>query len=202
MDTARKKEILSKAKEINDLSEQYQLIHATYASQEYIKGIIREYYQERLSQLKERISTKALNGLDTSQEMSDKKELEQMIKRNRYTVNIDYIDVSNEDTARIVKVGTSFTIYLAKSLKDKIIDQSGAYNYKIIRKIRRLMGHEIGHIVLHTKELLIDESTQGSLTIKDDEKELEADAFGEKLLELRRNRNKRIREDGGAENLF
>lgn len=58
------------------------------------------------------------------------------------------------------------------------------------------MAHEIGHMVLHTKELLLEESTQGSLNIKNAEKEEEANIFGKELLELRRDRNRKIRADG------
>lgn len=46
IDSTRRVEIKAKAKEINDLSEQFQLIHATYAVQEYIKDIVKEYYQK------------------------------------------------------------------------------------------------------------------------------------------------------------
>lgn len=202
MNTERKKEIRDKAKEINALSEQFQLVHATYASCEYIRTVVREFYQKELDKLKIRILDKTKKDQDTTQELLEKSELENLIRRNNYIIDIGYIDVSNENIARVVKLGKSFTIYLAKSLKDSIFKPNGDFDYDVIGKIRELMAHEIGHMVLHTKELLLEESTQGSLNIKDAEKEEEANIFGKELLELRRDRNRKIRADGGADNLF
>lgn len=202
MNTERKKEIRDKAKEINALSEQFQLVHATYASSEYIRTVVREFYQKKLDKLKIRILDKTKKDQDTTQELLEKSELENLIRRNNYIIDIGYIDVSNENIARVVKLGKSFTIYLAKSLKDSIFKPNGDFDYDVIGKIRELMAHEIGHMVLHTKELLLEESTQGSLNIKDAEKEKEANIFGKELLELRRDRNRKIRADGGADKLF
>lgn len=202
MNTGRKKEIQDKAKEINALSEQFQLVHATYASSEYIRTVVREFYQKELDNLKIRILDKTKKDQDTTQELLEKSELENLIRRNNYIIDIGYIDVSDENIARVVKLGKSFTIYLAKSLKDSIFKPNGDFDYDVIGKIRELMAHEIGHMVLHSKELLLEESTQGSLNIKDAEKEEEADIFGKELLELRRDRNRKIRADGGADKLF
>ncbi|MCM1106921.1 MAG: ImmA/IrrE family metallo-endopeptidase [Blautia sp.] len=202
MNAARKNDIRGKAEEINALSEQFQLIHATYASSEYIKDIVRGYYQKKLSELKTRISEKISRELDTTQELLEKSELEDVIRRNNYTVDIGYIDISDDNIARVIKSGKSFTIYLASSLRDTITKPNGDFDYKVIGKIRKLMAHEIGHMVLHTKELLLEDGTQGTLNIKDCEKEEEAEFFGRELLELRRKRNKKIREDGGADSLF
>ena len=202
MDSLRKNEIRSKAKEINDLSEQFQLIHATYATQEFIKKIVKEFYQEKLDSLGARIAEKLKVDANISEELEEKENLENLIKRNRAIINIGYININDENVARVVKVDNAFTIYLASSLRDSIFTEKNEYNYKTIQKIRELMSHELGHLALHTKELLLEDSTQGSLNIKDDEKEIEANFFGKELLNLRKERNKKIRYDGGAENLF
>lgn len=78
------------------------------------------------------------------------------------------------------------------------MDSNGDYNYDTIRKIRKLMSHELGHLALHTDELLQIDSMQGSKLIKDADREEEASYFGDKLLELRRIRNEKIYQDGGA----
>jgi len=200
--SVRKNEIREKAKEINDLSEQFQMVHATYATQEYIKSIVKDFYQKKLDDLKARIAEKIQKDLDITQELEEKEQLEVVIKRNRAIINIDYIDIPDEKVARVVKVDNAFTIYLAASLRDSIFTESHDYNYTTIQKIRELMAHELGHLTLHTKDLLLEDGTQGSITIEDDEKEAEANFFGEKLLDLRKERNKKIRCDGGAENLF
>ena len=46
MNSERKNEIRAKAKEINDLSEKFQLIHATYATQEHIKDAAKELHKQ------------------------------------------------------------------------------------------------------------------------------------------------------------
>ena len=51
------------------------------------------------------------------------------------------------------------------------------------------MAHELGHIMLHTDELLKIEGTQGSKDISEGEKEEEARFFAEKILEMRTQRN-------------
>ena len=202
MNTARKREILLKAKEINDSSEQYQLIHATYAIQKNIENIVNEFYQHRLNELKKRIAEKLEKDIDIKEEQEEIQELKNMIGKKLFSIHIDYINISNDDIARVVKVGNTFTIYLAASLRDSIYTEDKDYNYKAIAKIRKLMSHELGHLVLHTKNLLLEEGLQGSLTIDDEDKEEEATLFGQELLYLRKERNKKIRKDGGAENLF
>lgn len=202
MDNKREREIKNKAKEINHLSENFQLIHATYATQEYIKDIAKEYYSERIDALKIRIKEKIEKDMDAAQELEEKEELEVIIRRNLFYVDIGFINISNEMAARVVKNNKSFTIYLAASLRDNIFTEKGEFNYKVIATIRKLMSHELGHLVLHTKDILQDNTTQGSLNIKDAEKEQEANIFGQELIELRKERNKKIRKDGGAEILF
>jgi len=202
MNADRKKDIKLKATEINNLSEQFQLLHATYAVEEYIKNIAKEIYAEKLTELTLRIQNKMQRDLRTDAELEEKKQLEKIIKRNRISIDISYIDINNEDIARVVKVDNAFTIYLAASLRDSIRLENGKSNYAVIRKIRRLMSHELGHLVLHTKDLLVDDSTQGSLNICDEEKEQEANIFRDELLYLRKKRNKEIEADGGAPNLY
>ena len=203
MEIDRKVEIKNKAKEINDLSEQFQLVHATYAVQECIKGFIKESHIKALKNLTSRIADRMQQNLDTDKEFEEKKELEELIKRNQVSINIGYINISDDNIARVIKVGnSSFHIYLAASLRDSILKEDGEYNYDTIVKIRKLMSHELGHLILHTKDLIMEESTQGSLTICDDKKEEEADLFGNELLQLRKDRNRKIRHDGGADYLF
>ncbi len=202
MKSVRKNEIRKKAKEINDLSEQFQMVHAAYATQEYIKNIVKDFYQEKLDNLKVRIADKIKKDLDITQELEDKEQLEAIIRRNRTIINVGYIDIADENVARVVKVDNAFTIYLASSLRDSIFNANHEYSYKTIQKIRELMSHELGHLTLHTKELLLEDGTQGSLNINNSEREIEADFFGQELLNLRKERNRKIRVDGGAENLF
>ncbi len=201
MDTKRRQDIKTKAKNINDCSEQFQLLHATYASQEDVKRTVQDFYTEKLAVLKDKIDKKAKHRLNTEDELEQVKNLMDIIQ-NRFVIDIGYMSVSDEGMARVTKTGKFFTIWLAKSLRDKIHKVDGGLDYDVIQKIRELMAHELGHIVLHTKEILKEEGTQGTLNIQNDEQEMEARLFAEELLELRRERNRKIREDGGADKLF
>ena len=147
IESTRRVEIKAKAKEINDLSEQFQLIHATYAVQEYIKDIVRGYYQNQLNELRKRIEEKMKKDLDSDKELKEKETLQALIDRSHSTIDIGYIDIDNSQIARVIKTENSFTIYLASSLRDSIFNKDGTYNYEIIHNIRNLMAHELGHLV-------------------------------------------------------
>lgn len=202
MNTERKKYIYDRAEQVSHKSEQYQLIHATYACQMLIKQIIMDEFTKRYDSLLERIEKKMLNGLNYEKEQAEKEEIAALIKQRSFHIDVAYIDTTSEDDARIVKIYNAFVINLSKSLLNKIFEPDGNYNYVTIHKIRKLMAHELGHIALHTKELFYIDGTQGSKLIIDPEKEEEANIFGEKLLELRKLRNKKVYQDGGAHKIF
>jgi Zn-dependent peptidase ImmA (M78 family) len=76
------------------------------------------------------------------------------------------------------------------------MNKDGSYNIDAVKKLRRLTAHELGHIALQTKELLEDESTQGTILLSNGDIEREADFFAEELLRFRREWNKRLFESG------
>jgi len=202
MDTKRKIEIGDIAKNVSRISEQYQLIHATYACQMLVKQIITDEYTKKYDDLSKRIEDKICQGLKYDQERLEKEELDRLIKQRSFHIDVAYINTTSDDVARIVKIDNAFVINLSKSLAKQIFNPDGSYNYVVIHKIRELMAHELGHIALHTRELFYINSTQGSKLIIDSEKEEEADLFGKNLLKFRKIRNERVYHDGGAHNKF
>ena len=202
MDTKRKNEINDIAKRVSHISEQYQLIHATYACQMLVKQIIMDEYTKKYDELSKRIEEKICAGAKYDKEQSEKEEIDALIKQRSFHIDVAYIETTSDDAARIVKINNAFVINLSKSLAKQIFKSDGSYNYVVIHKIRELMAHELGHIVLHTKDLFYIDSTQGSKLIIDPEKEEEADLFGADLLELRKLRNERVYQDGGAHKKF
>ena len=102
----------------------------------------------------------------------------------------------------MVKIENAFVINLSRKLEQRIFNKDGTYNYEVIKKIRKLMAHELGHLILHTNELLNIDGTQGSKDISDEEEEKEADFFGKEIIRLRKLRNKKIYEDGGAHKMY
>ena len=202
MDTKRKDEINDIAKKVSHISEQYQLIHATYACQMLVKQIIMDEYTKKYDELSKRIEEKILANAKYDQEQSEKEEIDALIKQRSFHIDVAYIETTSDDAARIVKINNAFVINLSKSLAKQIFKSDGSYNYVVIHKIRELMAHELGHIILHTKDLFYIDSTQGSKLIIDPEKEEEANLFGKDLLELRKLRNERVYQDGGAHKKF
>lgn len=202
MDIKRKNEIKNIAENVSKISEQYQLIHATYACQMLVKQTIMDENTKKYDELSKRIEEKISNGQKYDKEKSEKEEIDTLIKQRSFHIDVAYIETTSDDVARIVKINNAFVINLSKSLAKQIFKPDGSYNYVIIHKIRELMAHELGHIMLHTKELLNIDNLQGSKLIIDPEKEAEADFFGENLLELRKIRNEKVYQDGGAHKKF
>lgn len=198
MDTKRKNEIQKVAQDVSRKSEQFQLIHATYACQMIIKQIVMEDYAKKYDDLSSIIEKKMYIGANDEKEQEEKKQLDILIKQKSFHIDVDYIEASSDDAARVVKIQNAFVIYLSKSLARHIFSDNGNYNYDVIHKIRELMSHELGHLILHTDELLQIDSTQGSKLISDPEKEKEANLFGRNLLEFRKLRNEKLYQDGGA----
>lgn len=199
MTDQRKREILDTAKKVNDLSEKFQLIHATYASERLIRQVMKEHFEKELSGLSQKIKNCSSGMLDELSE--EKRSLEDAMKRRICAISVDFVDIST-DRARTVKINNSFTIYLPRELQDHIKDEHGKRDYEVMRKIRKMMAHELGHLALHTDALMEENNTVGTLAFQDGEREAEADLFGEDLLERRRIRNQEIFEDGGAHNLL
>lgn len=202
MDKGRENQIKAKAKEISDISEEYQMIHATHACQKLIEDKIRRGHKAQYDTLSKRIRDKIEKGEEFEHEMKEKKRLEDIIRERKFYLDVAYLSsLSSENEARVVKINNAFVIYLSRALANRVTRVTNGQkknDYEVIRKIRHLMAHELGHLALHTDDLLKIDSLQGSKLITDSVKEDEANCFGEELIELRKQRNKKIHDDGGA----
>lgn len=198
MNAVQKKNITEKAREVTNISEKFQLIHATYACQSIIKELVIQNFSIKYEDLRKRIEEKMSHKANYEAELEEKKRLDMLIRQKNFHIDVAYIETKTEDTARVIKIDNAFVINLSKELEKKILDKDGNYNYEVIQKIRQLMAHELGHLILHTDELLHIDGTQGSKLITDEEKEEEANYFGEQLLHFRKERNEKIYRDGGA----
>ena len=108
MDGLRKKAIREKAEELTKESEQYQLIHATYAARSMIKGLVMKYYKERYDDLLDRISRKIDAGADIESDLKEKAELDSKTKQSSFHIDVEYIDTKTDDMARVVKIENAF----------------------------------------------------------------------------------------------
>lgn len=186
----RRNEIRDKANNIIKSSDKYHFIHATYACQRMIKDMVSSFYKTECLKLSGKIREKTKNGGEIPDDLNEEYErLMILAKEGRAHIDVDFIDTSTEDEARAIKTTNAFVINLPKSLAERVTYENGSFNKEAVRKIRELMAHELGHIMLHTDELLKIEGTQGSKEISEGEKEEEARFFAEKILEMRTQRN-------------
>lgn len=188
-----KNTIRRKIDDIITASDKYHFIHVTYACQLMIKNMVSSYYREECIKLSNEIRERTKGGNEIPDELVEEFEhLCIMTKEGRAHIDVDYIDTPTEDEARVVKTSNAFVINLPKSLAERAVYDDGSFNREAVSKIRKLMAHELGHLVLHTDELLKIESTQGSKNITEDEKEEEAVFFAEEILKKRDQRNEAL----------
>ena len=188
--SVRKNEIRKKVSNIIESSDKYYFIHATYACQLMVKDLVSAYYIEECRKLSNNIRERTKRGGEIPDELQEEyQRLMVMVKEGRAHIDIDYIDTSSEDEARVIKTSNAFVINLPKSLAERVTYEDGSFNKEVVQKIRELMAHELGHLMLHTDELLKIEGTQGSKEITEEEKEAEARFFAENILKMRTQRN-------------
>lgn len=202
LNSTKRSEIRQKALDVTKASEKFQLSHATYACQAIIRDLVIDSFKAKYDDLSEQIGDRIRHELDYDEQLEERNRLEMLIRQKSFSIDVAYIETTSEDAARVIKLDNAFVINLSKDLERNIFDKDGNYNYDVIRKIRHLMAHELGHLILHTDELLNIDGTQGSKLINDEEKEDEASCFGEHLIELRKERNAKIYHDGGAHTKF
>ena len=185
-----------KAIEINELSLDCHLSHATFAcnvllekDRERLRTEMTKEIDEKIKVAKEEGNARKLKGL-----LQQKKEKYDTCQKLR--IYVDYL----ENT-----ICTAFTVcdrtkgMLVIWLPKKLLEESrknGTYTDKVT-ELRKLMAHELGHAILHTKELVEMEDFWGSRNLKKDSpEEHEAKVFAKNLLKLRHARNKKLIEDG------
>lgn len=194
----RKQEILDQAKKVNDISEEYQLIHACFAVQKIINEHINGMYQNKFEELRQCLLKENLDSDGVAQVLQKKQELETENRRKRINISIRYIDSLTGFNATTTRVGTyknSFIISLPKEL-EHIRSDEGAFDYDKMKKLRKLMAHELGHILLHT-----DYINEDGVVDEDGNKEEESNYFADTVLDLRRERNRNFYSDKNYEKM-
>ena len=173
----RQSEIDSHVQEIDRFSEKYQLIHATVAIEMLFKNKLHEEYKRTCAELRAELESAV--GAENQADIIDRINTLKSEKNKKIRIQIDYLPQISESSARTTKTPNNvFMISLPKSL-EVIRDENGCINKTKCEKIRFLMAHELGHIVLHSG-ILYDLSDKSDTT-----KDEEANFFAEKLLSLR-----------------
>ncbi|GHU51185.1 hypothetical protein FACS1894200_11140 [Spirochaetia bacterium] len=185
-----------KACQVNDVSSDYHLSHALCASNALIKKTAREHLDKEIKNLKNRLKT-AIERNDT---VAIDKIHEEIGSLNRpVLIHVEYIDNMVEDGGRVVRINNQLIVSLPKKLVDGSRKKDGSLDPDGVRRLRKLMAHELGHIVLHIDDLLDTENLQGDKLLSL-EAEDEADIFAKELLDLRHKRNEEYFKSGTYKN--
>jgi hypothetical protein len=192
MTDEEKVSIKKKAKEVNDISLQYQLAHATFACNMLLEHDFDEYCKKRRSELNDKAKSASDEVL-----RSIRDQLEELEKP--YQIYIEYLDIP-EDGARVVRVPLSnrnqLVIYLPRKILNDAVDPSTKWykNPEALKALREKTAHELGHIVLSTEKIFSSYGMYGTKDITGEEEDT-AKIFAKTLLELRKERNEKIRKD-------
>lgn len=189
LSVSKQTEISNTVHQINAFSEKYQLVHATFAIEQMYKKAVQAKSIKEIEPLIAQLKTESNKEKKEQliQKISElKKEYNKTIK-----IVIDYIPHIQSNSARTTKTeNNNFLIVLPKCMEN-IRKDNGEIEYDCFNKLRRLMAHELGHIVLHS-DLPIGSTVSTSIT--KEAREEEADFFAQKLIELRDEHTKEINE--------
>lgn len=194
----RKQEIYAQAEKVNAVSEEYQLIHACFAIQKMINEHINSIFQQKFDELRNQLLKENLDSDGVVQILQKKKELEVENRRKRINISIRYIDSLVGYNATTTRVGTyknSFIISLPKEL-EHVRKNEGDFDYDKMKNLRKLMAHELGHILLHT-----DYINEEGIVDEDGNKEEESNYFADVVINLRRERNRKFYSNSNYEKM-
>jgi len=183
------KDIKAKAFDVNNISLDYHLTHAVFACDrlllEDFKKIGRKKTMELNKELQEACRKKDTVAIARTMEKT------RALSVRKYRIFVDYIDMVPE-AGRVVKAEDKLIISLPKKLVADTRNENGTFKTDGVQKLRRVMAHELGHVVLHTEALINTDSLNGSSDLKGQE-EQEAEIFAMELLRLRHERNERLK---------
>lgn len=171
------------ATEINKISESYQLIHATSAIEKLIEQKREQSFIEEMARIREALLTA---DKDTQEELKRQVAELKSEARHQYRIQIQYIPQIREDSARLTRTPSNTLIILLPQSLQNPRNDDGSINFERMRRLRKLMAHELGHIVLHTGVLHNLAPSSAA------EKEMQADLFATTLIDLRKARNAEI----------
>ena len=183
------KEINNKAQKVNDISLDYHLTHAVFACDKLLEDSFREAGKKEIARLNNALK-KAFREKDDDTVAKLIKE-RKSLKLVKYHIFVDYVDMDDPEAGRVIKAENKLIITLPRKLLDQTRGENGALVSGGIEKLRKVMAHELGHIMLHTDKLLFIDNMVGSKQL-DGEQEQEADWFAIELLRLRHERNEKL----------
>ncbi|MDR0443249.1 MAG: ImmA/IrrE family metallo-endopeptidase [Treponema sp.] len=187
-------EIKEKAFEVDKISYDYHLTHAVFACDKMLSDSFRKAGREKTKKMNSELQeayrkkdtakiTKIMDGIKSH-------------KVRKYHIFVDYINIDDPDAGRVIKAENKLIISLPITLAVEARDESGLFQPGGVKKLRRVMAHELGHIVLHTESLIETDNLNGSRDLQG-RPEQEAEIFAKELLRLREKRNELFRKAVG-----
>ncbi len=175
------------AAEVNKVSEKYQLIHATFAIEKLIEDKLHHNVNAEIAKIRKRLVTET--DKDAQERLFKKVQELKTDVGSKVRIIVEYLPQIQDDSARLTRSSrNNFLIFLPKGMEN-IRNADGTINFERMGRLRKLMAHELGHIVLHTGLLCPCEN------LSDDEREKQAELFATTLVELRKKRNAEIHSD-------
>lgn len=202
LEQAKANRIQELAAQVNETSEMYQFIHAMFAIEKMYRDDSSSQYKVKVGQILDRLSNPALGVEEREDLVREAKNLKEVYNK-KINILVDYIPQIQENSARITWTqSNTFMIVLPKSM-ESTRGADGKINFDVLAALRKLMAHELGHIVLHSGLFDSPCDVQGGhkqieiSTVSEEEAEL----FASVLISLRRDRNAEIYEDGHFKNI-
>jgi len=190
----RVKEIKDIAKRVYCISFNYHLTHAVFGSDGFLLQSRKEKYNAELKDLNEKLQV-AIREKNTVEEDTLKAKADQLLKdlkKRKYRILIDYVDMDDPDGGRVISIEDNLLIQLPLKHTLNIKDKStGELQTEAVKKVRNIMAHELGHIILHNN-LLSEFKLQGSEHPDLKSVDWEAKVFATELLRLYRKKDHRI----------
>ena len=168
--------IIMKAQEIKNISVRYPLSQAIFACEELIADKIKKMKTNSIQKLKKQLIDAYHSDIKKAEEI--KKELDKLtLSPNRIHIFIEYINMDITGGRTIyLSSSNQLIIVLPKQLLET---QNGR------QKIKSMIAHELGHIVLNFDKLINAKGLFGSKELGvNDLSDLEADKFAKELLDL------------------
>jgi hypothetical protein len=201
LDEERKKLIEELTAEVNTQSEKYQLVHACFAIQMLLKEKAEKMFAKERAAIKKRLMEVSPNDMKEIERLkTEQKKIKEAIRAKRLRIQVSYLRDGDVEAARTVRVDNTLHIVLPGKLARHVRTDQGGINYESIATLRKLMAHELGHIMLHLDSIMSDLGTQGTKNLSEDAEE-EADFFAERLIERRQVRNLEFYKDRGHERI-
>lgn len=179
------KEIVQKAHEVHDVSFNFHLAHAFLACDKLLEDEARSIGKEARKKLSTDLG-KALEKKDHVKVTNLLKE-KNSYKTRKYHLVVDYVNMSDPNAGRVINIENHLVVTLPKKLAESARGSNGELLEEGVEKYRKIMGHELGHVILHTEPLLQVPGADGTTRLSHLDRE--ANLFADELLRLCKEQN-------------